>query len=95
MILSLQDKRTATEALRRNGLACLASEGMSEETLSHRGWRRLAYGAAVSGRNRVSPIFSGSSSSILGGRPSPKQAGSRMFTAPRTLDSSANQEGGP
>ena len=93
MILSLSNTRTTAEALKRDGLTCLASEaGGSSHSASRSDWRGLALGPQ-----------SVSSFAIFGGSPScatPATQGlaydvSRMPTAPLTLDPSANkQEGG-
>jgi hypothetical protein len=91
VILSLRHKRTTTEALPRHGLASLVSEGM----LLSSGWRRLDFGAVVSGRNHAGATFFGRSSAIFGGHPSLEQAGCRTSTAPSALDPSIKPEGGP
>ncbi len=94
VILSLSNKRTTAEALKRDGLACLASEaGATSHTAGLLGWRGLAFG----------PQSVSSLSTIFGGSPScarPATQGlaydvCRMQSAPLTLDPSANpQEGG-
>ena len=92
MILSLSNKRTTAEALKRDGLTCLASEaGGLSHSASRSDWRGLAYGPK-----------SVSSLAIFGGSPSyatPATQGlafdvCRMPTAPLTRDPSANQQEG-
>jgi hypothetical protein len=95
VILSLQNKSTTADALRRSGLTCRLFEG----ELGHHAWLRpefvapLGYAASV----LSIPAFLGSSASIsiFGGSPSLEQAGSRMLTALGTLDPSVKQEGRP
>jgi len=91
VILSLSNNRTTSEALKRDGLTCLASEaGAASHTASLSSWRGLAYG----------PQSVSSFSTMFGGSACPATQGlafdvSRMQSAPLTLDTSANpQEGG-
>jgi hypothetical protein len=106
VILSHQNTRTASEALRRDGLACPVS---GERHVALKGtvstyaefWCAssslvTAAGSALPSLTSSSFGFAGRPSSIFGGLSGLKQAGSRMPTAPLTLDPSANQEeGGP
>ncbi len=89
VILSLKDKRTTAEALLRNGVTYLASEGRL-----HRAWRQPACGGLVAGLNSQDSIVRAASLSIFGGLTGLDQTGSRMFAAPLSLDPSANQEEG-
>jgi hypothetical protein len=87
VILSLKDKRTTVEALKRSDLPCLASEGRR----SRHAWRQPAYGGSVFGVN--GPSFNSASLPSFGGLAG-QQIGSRMFAASVSLDSGANQEEG-
>jgi len=89
VILSLQDKRTTSEALRRNGVAYLASQGRL-----HRAWRRPADGGIVAGPSCQTSIARSASLSIFGGFAGHDPANSRMFVALRPLGASATPEEG-
>lgn len=93
VILSLSNKRTTAEALKRVGLTCLASEaGAASHPASRSDWRGLAYRPqSVS----FSTIFGGSPSCAAPATQGLAFVAFRMQSAPLTLDPSANpQEGG-
>jgi hypothetical protein len=100
VILSLQDTRTATAALRRDGEAYLVREaGEAQLSLAAHPLHAFRPWSALAGNlpGSMVPGFSGSLLSIFGGR-CLKQAAVRMPTSPLTLDPSADsnqEEGGP
>ncbi len=90
MILSLRDKRTTAKALRRNGLACLASEGRVA-----RAWGGPAYDAFARPSGPSSIVSSAPLSIVFGGLFGLQQSDRRMHTAaPHSRNPRAKQEEG-